>query len=192
MKIEKIKLATKFTMGMFILILVTMIITYVINPNLENLLNGVSTNVPETSNSNQGLNQILSYVINNGVRVPFQMFILSLIPISYLYLTNAIITSILTGILFGALFRYSIAKSITFLCSAFPYLFLEIFAYCMLASMLYQINRWVRDKIKHRQNTSFHSEIRALFIDYLKYVIPVIILAAIFETYLADLILKLF
>ena len=49
-------------MGMFILILVTMIITYVINPNLENLLNGVSTNVPETSNSNQGLNQILSYV----------------------------------------------------------------------------------------------------------------------------------
>lgn len=95
MKIERIKLATKFTMGMFILILVTMIITYVINPNLENLLNGVSTNVPETSNSNQGLNQILSYVINNGVRVPFQMFILSLIPIGYLYLTNAIITSIL-------------------------------------------------------------------------------------------------
>ncbi|MFD2253670.1 stage II sporulation protein M [Lactococcus formosensis subsp. bovis] len=166
MKIEKIKLATKFTMGMFILILATMIITYVINPNLENLL--------------------------NGVRVPFQMFILSLIPIGYLYLTNAIITSILTGILFGALFRYSIAKSIAFLCSAFPYLFLEIFAYCMLASMLYQINKWVRDKIKHRQNTSFHSEIRALFIDYLKYVIPVIILAAIFETYLADLILKLF
>ncbi|WP_338998031.1 S66 peptidase family protein [Lactococcus formosensis] len=121
MKIERIKLATKFTMGMFILILVTMIITYVINPNLENLLNGVSTNVPETSNSNQGLNQILSYVINNGVRVPFQMFILSLIPIGYLYLTNAIITSILTGILFGALFRYSIAKSIAFLCSAFPY-----------------------------------------------------------------------
>ena len=100
---------------------------------------------------------------NNGVRVPFQMFILSLIPISYLYLTNVIITSILTGILFGALFRYSIAKSITFFMRCFfLYLFLEIFAYCMLASMLYQINRWVRDKIKHRQNTSFHSEIRAL------------------------------
>ena len=51
-----------------------------------------------------------------------------------------------------------------------------------------QLNKWIRYKIskKKQTNTKFLDEFKVLLISYVKYVIPLIVIAAFTETYVAD------
>ena len=84
-----------------VVIVISAVLTYIINPNLSDTLNSVSSNVPKSVSQKSGLQLVVAYIFNNGFKVPIGMLILSIIPIRFLYWIQPQTTVILPGILFG-------------------------------------------------------------------------------------------
>ena len=173
---------------LMVVIVISAVITYIINPNLSDTLNSVSSNVPKSVSQKSGLQLVVAYIFNNGFKVPIGMLILSIIPIRFLYWIQPLFTAILPGILFGIAFRYSVAKAFIILISSLPHMLLELLAYCVWIVVLDQLNKWIRYKIsrKKQTNTQLFDEFKLILISYVKYVIPLIVIAAFTETYVAD------
>ncbi|EOA5954421.1 stage II sporulation protein M [Enterococcus faecalis] len=171
-----------------VVIVISAVITYIIDPNLSDTLNSVSSNVPKSVSQKSGLQLVVAYIFNNGFKVPIGMLILSIIPIRFLYWIQPLFTVILPGILFGIVFRYSLAKGFVILISSLPHMLFEVFAFCVWVVALDQFNKWIRYKIsrKKQTNTKLFYEFKLILISYVKYVIPLIVIAAFTETYVAD------
>ncbi|HFD1743255.1 TPA: stage II sporulation protein M [Enterococcus faecium] len=171
-----------------VVIVISAVITYIINPNLSDTLNSVSSNVPKSVSQKSGLQLVVAYIFNNGFKVPIGMLILSIIPIRFLYWIQPLFTVILPGILFGIVFRYSLAKGFVILISSLPHMLFEVFAFCVWMVALDRFNKWIRYKIsrKKQTNTKLFYEFKLILISYVKYVIPLIVIAAFTETYVAD------
>ena len=178
----------KYLSIIIFVVIISAVITYIINPNFSDTLNSISNNVSKSVSQKSGLNLVAAYIFNNGFKVPIIMLILSIIPIRFLYWIQPLFTAILPGILFGIAFRYSVAKAFIILISSIPHMLLEIFAFCLWMVALDQLNKWMRYKIsrKKQTNTKLFDEFRLILISYVKYVIPLIVIAAFTETYVAD------
>ena len=171
-----------------VVIVISAVITYIINPNLSDTLNSVSSNVPKSVSQKSGLQIVVAYIFNNGFKVPIGMLILSIIPIRFLYWIQPLFTVILPGILFGIVFRYSLAKGFVILISSLPHMLFEVFAFCVWMVALDQFNKWIRYKISKKKSadTNLLKELKLLLSPYIKYVLPLIVIAAFTETYVAD------
>ena len=171
-----------------VVIVISAVITYIINPNLSDTLNSVSSNVPKSVSQKSGLQLVVAYIFNNGFKVPIGMLILSIIPIRFLYWIQPLFTVILPGILFGIVFRYSLAKGFVILISSLPHILFEVFAFCVWMVALDQFNKWIRYKISKKKSadTNLLKELKLLLSPYIKYVLPLIVIAAFTETYVAD------
>ena len=171
-----------------VVIVISAVITYIINPNLSDTLNSVSSNVPKSVSQKSGLQLVVAYIFNNGFKVPIGMLILSIIPIRFLYWIQPQTTVILPGILFGIVFRYSLAKGFVILISSLPHMLFEVFAFCVWMVALDQFNKWIRYKISKKKSadTNLLKELKLLLSPYIKYVLPLIVIAAFTETYVAD------
>lgn len=173
---------------LMVVIVISAVITYIINPNLSDTLNSVSSNVPKSVSQKLGLQSVVAYIFNNGFKVPIGMLILSIIPIRFLYWIQPLFTVILPGILFGIVFRYSLAKGFVILISSLPHMLFEVFAFCVWMVALDQFNKWIRYKISKKKSadTNLLKELKLLLSPYIKYVLPLIVIAAFTETYVAD------
>ena len=173
---------------LMVVIVISAVITYIINPNLSDTLNSVSSNVPKSVSQKSGLQLVVAYIFNNGFKVPIGMLILSIIPIRFLYWIQPLFTAILPGILFGIAFRYSVAKAFIILISSLPHMLLEIFAFCLWMVALDRFNKWIRYKISKKKSadTNLLKELKLLLSPYIKYVLPLMVIAAFTETYVAD------
>ncbi|WP_348619260.1 stage II sporulation protein M [Lactococcus lactis] len=171
-----------------VVIVISAVITYIINPNLSDTLNSVSSNVPKSVSQKSGLQKVVAYIFNNGFKVPIGMLILSIIPIRFLYWIHPLFTVILLGISFGIVFRYSLAKGFVILISSLPHMLFEVFAFCVWMVALDQFNKWIRYKISKKKSadTNLLKELKLLLSPYIKYVLPLIVIAAFTETYVAD------
>ena len=171
-----------------VVIVISAVITYIINPNLSDTLNSVSSNVPKSVSQKSGLQLVVAYIFNNGFKVPIGMLILSIIPIRFLYWIQPLFTVILPGILFCIVFRYSLAKGFVILISSLPHMLFEVFAFCVWMVALDQFNKWIRYKISKKKSadTNLLKELKLLLSPYIKYVLPLIVIAAFTETYVAD------
>ena len=171
-----------------VVIVISAVITYIINPNLSDTINSVSSNVPKSVSQKSGLQLVVAYIFNNGFKVPIGMLILSIIPIRFLYWIQPLFTVILPGILFGIVFRYSLAKGFVILISSLPHMLFEVFAFCVWMVALDQFNKWIRYKISKKKSadTNLLKELKLLLSPYIKYVLPLIVIAAFTETYVAD------
>lgn len=157
-----------------VVIVISAVITYIINPNLSDTLNSVSSNVPKSVSQKSGLQLVVAYIFNNGFKVPIGMLILSIIPIRFLYWIQPLFTVILPGILFGIVFRYSLAKGFVILISSLPHMLFEVFAFCVWMVALDQFNKWIRYKISKKKSadTNLLKELKLLLSPYIKYVLP--------------------
>lgn len=173
---------------LMVVIVISAVITYIINPNLSDTLNSVSSNVPKSVSQKSGLQKVVAYIFNNGFKVPIGMLILSIIPIRFLYWIHQLFTVILPGISFGIVFRYSLAKGFVILISSLPHMLFEVFAFCVWMVALDQFNKWIRYKISKKKSadTNLLKELKLLLSPYIKYVLPLIVIAAFTETYVAD------
>lgn len=171
-------------------------VTYIINLDIHGIMSNLNDRTPESIKDEAGLNKVWEYIVNNGMMVPMQMFILSLIPIQFLYLINIIVTVTLPGILFGMIFQFDLGKGMSMMVSSIPHYLFEVFAFCIFAAVLFELNKSLRLKIK----TVLKKEEQKLFIGstvittvktYILLVLPLIITAALLETYIADVIYKI-
>ncbi|MFW2435651.1 hypothetical protein ACQ23P_09515 [Staphylococcus cohnii] len=93
-----------FLFSLSIMIL-TIVITYSIDMNVEAMIKGIDNDISSSVKQSSGLSAVIIYIVNNGFIVPLQMFLLSLIPIQFLYFFNLIYSSILPGIVIGILIK---------------------------------------------------------------------------------------
>ena len=187
-QMNKVFKPIKYLSIIIFVVIISAVITYIINPNFSDTLNSVSNNVSKSVSQKSGLNLVAAYIFNNGFKVPIIMLILSIIPIRFLYWIQPLFTAILPGILFGIAFRYSVAKAFIILISSLPHMLLEIFAFCLWMVALDRFNKWIRYKISRKKsaNTNLLKELKLLLSPYIKYVLPLIVIAAFTETYVAD------
>ena len=187
-QMNKVFKPIKYLSIIIFVVIISAVITYIINPNFSDTLNSVSNNVSKSVSQKSGLNLVAAYIFNNGFKVPIIMLILSIIPIRFLYWIQPLFTAILPGILFGIAFRYSVAKAFIILISSLPHMLLEIFAFCLWMVALDRFNKWIRYKISRKKsaNTNLLKELKLLLSPYIKYVLPLMVIAAFTETYVAD------
>lgn len=172
------------------------IITCIVNPDIKAVMEGIGNSAPSQIKESRGIDKVWSYIVHNGFAVPLQMFILAFVPIQFLYLANIISTSSLLGVFFGVALQASLDKGFELIISSIPHSVLELFAYCLLAAVLFELNQVIRTKIinlvkKDRDRDSVIKKILIVTRTYLAFVLPLIILAALLETYAADMILHL-
>ncbi|MEY8561295.1 stage II sporulation protein M [Jeotgalicoccus halotolerans] len=191
-----LKRACKFLIMSVIITIAAAGVTYIINLDIHGIMSNLNDRTPESIKDEAGLNKVWEYIVNNGMMVPMQMFILSLIPIQFLYLINIIVTVTLPGILFGMIFQFDLGKGMSMMVSSIPHYLFEVFAFCIFAAVLFELNKSLRLKIK----TVLKKEEQKLFIGstvittvktYILLVLPLIITAALLETYIADVIYKI-
>lgn len=173
--------------------ILTFIISLVFYPS-EEIFKDIASKLPSNSAELKGLDKVWMYVVNNGFVVPLQMFILSLIPIPFLYFLNVISTSIITGIIFGFAIHVVPDFGWILVLSSTPQTLIEILAFCFVASGLFSLNRSIISKVSNffrkekRYGLSISESMYNLIRVYVFIALPLFIIAAFAETYLTDFI----
>lgn len=177
--------------------IIATVITYIINPDIKEITEGIGNKLPDQVKESEGIKKVWSFVVNNGFMVPLQMFILALIPIQFLYLLNIISTVTLPGILFGIALQVNSIKGLGIIIATIPHYIFEVFAFCLFAAVLFELNQVVRVKIRNvfkaeEVGTSLIKKVLETIKIYAILILPLIIMAAFSETYIADIIFSLF
>uniref|UniRef100_UPI002041A57C stage II sporulation protein M n=1 Tax=Bacillus cytotoxicus TaxID=580165 RepID=UPI002041A57C len=185
-----------FILGVALTVIAT-IITFMINPNLKEIVEGIGNRLPDKVKESTGIEKAWEYIVNNGFIVPLQMFILALIPIQFLYAINIVLTASLPGILFGIMLQADFKKGVGLIISSIPHYLFEVFALCLFAAILFELNKCIRIKLKimfkkDKERVSLSKKILEVIKIYIVLTLPIIIIAAFLETYIADIILDLF
>lgn len=177
------------------LMLISGIITYIVNPNIEIIKN--IQGLPEDKQRAEGLEKVWQYIINNGFKVPLQMLILSIIPIPFLYSANLISTSILTGFVFTLLIRVDLHLGLIGVGSSIPHTVIELLSYAVFAAALYLLNKSIIRTISNlfRKNKKTKVSILKSIVTvakvYILLVLPLSIIAAFLETYFTNFLMDL-
>lgn len=194
------KRASKFFLFLTSLSIVIALITYMFSLNISNI---DFIKIFESIGDNEqliqlnGIQKVEAYILNNGFKVPLQMLILSTIPIQFLYLLNIIIPSAIIGIAFGIILEVDAVKGMQVLVSSMPYYIVEVFAFCLFAAILYELNQFIRIKIKNifkknKEKISFTNRGLEAVKLYALFILPMLIFAAFLETYLAEILFVFF
>lgn len=191
------KRAIKFFLFLTIITVLTTLITYILGLNLDitKVIDSIGASKEITKVT--GIKKVEAFIINNGFKVPLQMLILAIIPIQFLYLLNVFIPSFIIGIAFGIILQIDSVKGSQIIISSIPYYIVEVFAFCLFAAVLFELNQIIRKKIKTslkktKVKVSFILKSLEAIKIYAILVLPMMIIAAFFETYVADILLNLF
>lgn len=175
------------------LTLVTAIITFFVMTNGQQIVAFIDGRKGERPVNLAGFEKVWRYFTNNGLKVPLQMFMLAFIPIPFLYTLNLILTEIVMGIVIGMSLRLDMTLGSQLILASLPHYLIETLSYCILAVFLYELNKLIRAKLRafFKRMPSKGSFLQQLFIVISVFVclfIPLIILAALLETYATDFI----
>lgn len=191
-----IRRTIKFLVTILIIFLVTFILAIIFSPSTETIKN-LSKGIPSNVANAVGLEKVWEYILNNGFKAPFQMLILAIIPIPFLYYLNIISTAIPPAIALGFVINYDIYKGTMVTISSIPHFFVEILAFCFVASGLVKVNQAIIRKITNlfrknkKENLSLKLSIINLLKIYVFIALPLFVIAAFFENYLSKFIFDL-
>ncbi|QUX18035.1 stage II sporulation protein M [Staphylococcus haemolyticus] len=193
--LEIIKRAVKIFVVATICLIITTIFCYFVHPSLNELKNmgSGSVKISET----KGLKKVWEFIVNNGFKVPLQMFILALLPIPYLYLINLVVTVVLPGIMLGFLLSFDLHKGLIGSIAFIPHYTFEIMGFCILASALYMMNKAITRRFTNlfrkskKENYAIKVNLINVIKSYVLITLPLIIIAAFLETYVSNYLFNL-
>ncbi len=160
-----IKRTIKFLATILIIILITFILSIIFSPSTETI-KILSKGIPDSVDNAVSLENVWEYILNNGFKVPFQMLILAIITIPFLYYLNVISTAIPPTIALGFAINFDIYKGTVITISSIPHFFVEILAFCFVASGLIKVNQSISRKFfnlfrkNKKENLSFKLSIK--------------------------------
>ncbi|MFB4213384.1 stage II sporulation protein M [Shouchella sp. JSM 1781072] len=188
------KRAGYFFLFTLIVIFITFIVAAFVSPDFESLFGSLASGGSESDHSQW--ERFWLYVVNNGVYVPMQMFLFALIPIPFLYVFNLVSTSISVGLVLYlpmALRSEELVFS-DILMGIVPHIFVEFLGFCLVASLLYQLNRsitrWLTNLFRKekKEQVSIWKNMKMFFLGYLVLVLPVLVFAAVIEAFITPLL----
>ncbi|STP32260.1 Uncharacterised protein [Enterococcus durans] len=68
----------KYLSIIMLVVIISAVITYIVNPNFSDTLNSVSSNISKSVSQKSGLNLVVAYIFNNGFKVPMGMLFFQL------------------------------------------------------------------------------------------------------------------
>src|SRR5699024_201391 len=141
-----LKRTLKLLFTTLLIFLINLILAIIFSPSIETL----KSDTDGTHNSvdrAQGLQKVWEYILNNGFKVPFQMLILTIIPIPFLYYLNIIKTTVPLGIAFGFVLHLDLYKGIMMIIASTPHSIVEILGFWLIASSLFKFKQFFISKI---------------------------------------------
>ncbi|UMT76384.1 stage II sporulation protein M [Staphylococcus roterodami] len=191
-----IRRTINFLITILIIFSITFILAIIFSPSIETIKN-ISKGVPSSVANAVGLEKVWGYILNNGFIVPFQMLILAFIPIPFLYYLNVIATVIPPAIALGFIINFDVYKGSMMTFSSIPHFFVEILAFCFVASGLFKVNQAITRKSinlfrkNKKDNLSLKLAILNLLKIYVFIALPLFVIAAFLENYLFKFIFEL-
>ncbi|WP_122646391.1 stage II sporulation protein M [Enterococcus mediterraneensis] len=186
--------AKKYALFSLVLITLSCVVTFIIHPDLNKLVDGLGSTIQRGNKEQE--NEFISYLKNNGFKVPRGMFLMGLIPVPWIYLLNLIFSSIVLGIALSMPLIDSHLSFVKILLTVFTYAPFEIFAYCIFAALIKPMNNAIiknlLNLVKKGERVPFFIKLKRVFIGYLVLVLPLIIISGFIEAYVADFLYKLF
>lgn len=174
------------------IIIISFFISCIVHPSVSDFLNLADSknNLGVTSSKTT---KCIQYIVNNGLKVPLQMFLLSLIPIPFFYFMPMVLTAIATGVVLYLPFNNELKGKLSFsdiLLGMLPHMIIEIFGFLIVASGVYCINRIIRSKLYKNTtaNISLVEAIKKLAIMYFLIALPLIVIAAFIEAFVTPLL----
>ena len=191
------KRTLKFFIVTVLIFLISLTLSAIFSPpkeSVKSIIHGLPKNITHM----KGIQLIWDYIIQNGLKLPLQMFILALIPIPFIYSIILMISSVAFGVIFGFLLHLELKKGIIMTLSAIPHVCIEILAMSFMASGLYMLNKAIVRKITNKfkkeqeEKISFKLSFINVLKIYLLRALPLFILASVIEAYFPHFFIKLF
>ncbi|AJG25262.1 hypothetical protein DIX90_01035 [Streptococcus iniae] len=188
-----------FMLYAVILLVLTTVVTYAINPNTSRLVTAIATKIPTKLSQANGMEKVMIYIQHNAFTVPLKMLLLALLPIPFLFLIHLLLSVTILGIAFAIVLRYDAGQGMALILSSLPHSFFELFGICLFASLLYRLNNALYHSLY--VNLPFYQKEKcyclkeaalSLLKVYFFLVLPIISFAAICETYLTEYIYSFF
>ncbi len=137
--------------------------------------------------------KFLQYIINNGVKVPFQMFILAFIPIQLVYYLPVALTAAVTGIIFYLPLAPQLQDKMSFFnifSGVFPHASIEFLSFCIISAVLCLLNTAIRGRLFNKVNseTGVVNALKKVTIAYCFVAFPMLVIAAFIEAFITPMI----
>jgi uncharacterized membrane protein SpoIIM required for sporulation len=184
-------LISKFTLITVGTIILGFGISLFIKPDIMSVIQWADKKISGTSKTQ--MEKFLQYVINNGIKVPFQMFILSLIPIPFAYYLPVALTAAATGVIFYLPFTPQLQDKMNFFSvflGVLPHSIIEFFGFIVISAVLYQWNQAIRSHLFKKVNSEigFISGFKKVVITYCFVAFPLLVVAGLIEAFITPMI----
>lgn len=166
------------------------VVAWMIKPDIMGIINW--TDKKGFTTNKTPMDKFLQYIFNNGLKVPFQMFILALIPIPFVYYLPVALTAAITGVIFYLPFAPQVQGKVSFL-SVFsgvvPHAAIELLAFIVLSAVLYRFNKAIRSFVFKKVSADINvgDAIKKVAVVYGLVAFPLLVLAAFVEAFITPM-----
>lgn len=173
------------------IILISFGMSLFIKPDILEFINWADSKISETNQTQIG--KFFQYVVNNGIKVPFQMLILSLIPIPFVYYLPVALTAIATGVVLYLPFTPQLQDKMSFykvFLGIFPHASIELFSFFVILAVLYQFNKAIRSHLFKKVNSELGViyTFKKIATVYCFIAFPLLVIAAFIEAFITPMI----
>lgn len=184
-------LISKFTLVTLGIMILGFGISLFMKPDIMGVINCADKKNSITSKTQ--IEKFIQYVINNGIKVPFQMFILSLIPIPFAYYLPVAFTAVVTGLIFYLPFTPQLQDKMNFInvfLSILPHGIIEFFGLIVISAVLYQLNQAIRSHVFKKVNSEFGviCAFKKVVTTYCFVAFPLLVVAGLIEAFITPMI----
>lgn len=183
-----IKRANKFMIFNIVLSFVIGIIFFIIGMNINDFSDYPNLNL--NNKVNNSLNGLIEIFCNNAFIMPLASLIIALIPIPYLYMIPSISTIFSLSMAIGIQFAYKFNEGTVLLLGILPHGLLEIYIMSILLSLLFVINKYIRNSLVNlfKKNKTYLPKFLNLITSickcYLLVMLPLIFVCALIEVFI--------
>lgn len=176
------------SLGIFIL---SLGLSFLLEPDLMKFLNWADNKGIALKKTQ--IEKFINFIINNGLKVPFQMFLLSLIPIPFMYYLPIALTAAATGVVFYLPFSPQLEGQMSLFqvfLSIFTHGIFEFFSLFIILAVLYRFNKAIRSRLFKKVNSEMgvvHAFKKAAAV-YCFIALPLLVLAAFIESFITPMI----
>lgn len=145
----------RFVLATLIIMTVTFIASMIFQASFSALLE--ITDTKGIGEAAEPFDKFIQYVVNNGVKVPLQMFIFALIPIPFLYYLPMALTAAMTSFALYLPLSADLQGKMSFIEAALaivPHAVIEFAGFIIWCAVLYRLNIVVRHKIFRRKDSN--------------------------------------
>ena len=166
------------------------VVAWMIKPDIMGIIHW--TDKKGFTTNKTPMEKLLQYIFNNGMKVPFQMFILALIPIPFVYYLPVALTAAITGVIFYLPFAPQVQDKVNFL-SVFsgvvPHAAIELFAFIVLSAVLHRFNKAIRSLLfkKVSSDINIGDALKKVAVVYGLVALPLLVLAAFVEAFITPM-----